>query len=547
MFKKILTFISVHKIVSGIIIVLLIAGGYFGYKTIKGKETAVRYTTATAERGTIITSVSGSGQISASNQIDIKSTVSGDAIYVAIKNGQEVKAGTLLVQLDTSDAQKTVRDAESNLESARLSLEKLQGPEGLAVPRNKQNALDDLKKAYDDEFNTVADAFVDFPTVMTGLQSVLLGYDFTQNQWNISYYADAVRVYDEKVTQYRDDAYTKYQAARAAYNQNFQTYKSTDRYSSTDVIEQLTSQTYETAKTIADAIKSANNLIQFYKDKLTERNLTPKTLSDTHLSSLNTYMGKANTHLVNLLNAQTTIKNDKDAISNADLDIQSQELSIQQKENALSDAKEKLADYFIRAPFDGVLTEANVKKGDSVSGSTVLAILLAKQRIAEISLNEIDVAKVKVGQKVNLTFDAVSDLTISGEVTEIDAIGAVTQGVVTYGVKIVFDTQDERVKPGMSVSTAIITDVKQDVIVVSNSAVKTSGDTQYVEVLNGDTIQNQTVETGLSNDTMTEIISGLNEGDKVVTQTITASTAKTQTQQNSSFRIPGMTGGGINR
>lgn len=541
--QKILKIISKYKIISVIIIAAILFGGYFGYQKIKNKNAAVRYVTAAAEKGTIITSVSGSGQISASNQTDVKSKVSGDAIYVGVKNGQEVKTGTLLVQLDDSDAKKTVRDAEANLESAKLSLEKLEGPEGLAVPRNKQNAQDDLKKAYDDEFNTVANAFIDLPTVMTGLQNVLFGYDFTQSQWNIDFYADAVRTYDEKVSQYRDDAYTKYQAARTAYNQNFQTYKSTDRYSSTDVVEALTSQTYETTKIIADAIKSANNLIQFYKDKLTERNLTPRTLADTHLTNLNTYMGKANTHLVNLLSAQNTIKDDKDAILNADLDIKSQELSIQQKENALLDAKEKLADYFIYAPFGGVITEVSVKKGDSVSGSTVLAVLLAKQRIAEISLNEVDVAKVKVGQKVNLTFDAVSDLTISGEVEEIDTIGAVTQGVVTYGVKIIFDTQDERVKPGMSVSTAIITDVRQDVIVVSSSAVKVSGTIQYVEVLNGDTIQNQSVETGLSNDTMTEIISGLNEGDKVVTQTISAGTAKTQTQQNSSLQIPGITGG----
>jgi HlyD family secretion protein len=543
MMQKILKIISKYKIISVIIIAAILFGGYFGYQKIKNKNAAVRYVTAAAEKGTIITSVSGSGQISASNQTDVKSKVSGDAIYVGVKNGQEVKTGTLLVQLDDSDAKKTVRDAEANLESAKLSLEKLEGPEGLAVPRNKQNAQDDLKKAYDDEFNTVANAFIDLPTVMTGLQNVLFGYDFTQSQWNIDFYADAVRTYDEKVSQYRDDAYTKYQAARTAYNQNFQTYKSTDRYSSTDVVEALTSQTYETTKIIADAIKSANNLIQFYKDKLTERNLTPRTLADTHLTNLNTYMGKANTHLVNLLSAQNTIKDDKDAILNADLDIKSQELSIQQKENALLDAKEKLADYFIYAPFGGVITEVSVKKGDSVSGSTVLAVLLAKQRIAEISLNEVDVAKVKVGQKVNLTFDAVSDLTISGEVEEIDTIGAVTQGVVTYGVKIIFDTQDERVKPGMSVSTAIITDVRQDVIVVSSSAVKVSGTIQYVEVLNGDTIQNQSVETGLSNDTMTEIISGLNEGDKVVTQTISAGTAKTQTQQNSSLQIPGITGG----
>ena len=105
-------------------------------------------------------------------------------------------------------------------------------------------------------------------------------------------------------------------------------------------------------------------------------------------------------------------------------------------------------------------------------------------------------AKVKVGQKVTLTFDAIEDLSITGEVAEIDTLGTVSQGVVNYAVKIVFDTQDERVKSGMSVSAAIITDVKQDVLLVPNAAVK-SNDEQYVEVLENNIPRNQTVETGL--------------------------------------------------
>lgn len=164
--------------------------------------------------------------------------------------------------------------------------------------------------------------------------------------------------------------------------------------------------------------------------------------------------------------------------------------------------------------------------------------------MAEISLNEVDVAKVKVGQKVTLTFDAISDLTIAGDVSEIDTIGTVTQGVVYYNVEIVFNTQDSRVKPGMSVSSAIITDMKQDVLLVPNSAVKSDNSgQQYVQMLQNNVPVNQTVETGFSNDTMTEITSGLKEGDKVVTQTITASTATTATTQTTSQNRS--TGGGI--
>src|SRR5207248_903868 len=84
--------------------------------------------------------------------------------------------------------------------------------------------------------------------------------------------------------------------------------------------------------------------------------------------------------------------------------------------------------------------------------------------------------------KATLTFDAIPDLTISGTVAEIDSLGTVSQGVVTYNVKISFDTQDSRIKGAMSVSAAIITEVKQDVLVVLNSAVKSSSGASYVEM-----------------------------------------------------------------
>jgi len=578
MFSKIFKQIIQHKFITGVIIILIIAGVYFGYAKIFKNNGAVRYATAQVQKGTLIVSVSGSGQVSVSNQVDIKPKASGDIVYVGVKNGQEVKAGTLIAQLDARDAQKTVRDAETNLESAKLSLEKLKKPadtlsilqaeNSLAQAKeSKQKAEDDLKKAYDDGFNTIANAFLDLPTVIKGLHDILFSSDTGLgggNQWNIDYYADSVKTYDEKALQYKDDTSQSYQKARQEYDKNFTDYKTITRYSDPATIEGLINETYDTTKAIAEAVKSANNLIQFYQDKLTERNLKPAAISDTHLSTLNTYTGKTNTHLLNLLGIKNTIKNSRDTIVNADrsiaektesltklkagadaLDIQSSELAVKQRENALLDAKEKLADYFIRAPFDGVIAKVNAKKGDSVSSASILVTLITRQKLAEISLNEVDVAKIKVGQKATLTFDAVPDLTITGQVAEVDAVGTVSQGVVTYTVKISFDTQDDRVKPGMSVSAAIVTEAKPNVLLVPNSAIKSQGDMAYVEIFAGETQapRRQTVQIGLSNDTMTEVTNGLKEGDQVVTQTITQ-TAQSQSQQNTGLRIPGLTGGG---
>ena len=99
-----------------------------------------------------------------------------------------------------------------------------------------------------------------------------------------------------------------------------------------------------------------------------------------------------------------------------------------------------------------------------------------------MSLNEVDIAQIKINQKATLTFDAIQDLTIAGTVLEVDSIGTTSQGVVTYGVTIGFDTQDQRIKSGMSASASIITNSKTDALLVPNSAIKSSGGSNYVQM-----------------------------------------------------------------
>jgi HlyD family secretion protein len=127
----------------------------------------------------------------------------------------------------------------------------------------------------------------------------------------------------------------------------------------------------------------------------------------------------------------------------------------------------------------------------------------------------------------------------------VDTVGTVSQGVVSYNVKINFDTDEEKIKQGMSVSASIITDVKQNVLMVPNSAIKSQDDINYVEIFDKEIAtaqissseipKQQIVEIGLSNDTSTEIISGLSENQKVISRTTTASsssTSKTTTSNN---------------
>ena len=181
-----------------------------------------------------------------------------------------------------------------------------------------------------------------------------------------------------------------------------------------------------------------------------------------------------------------------------------------------------------------------------------------------ISLSEEDVTKIKMGNKAVITFDAVNGLSVAGIVTEIDTIGTVSQGVVSYNVQITFDTQDARVKPGMSTSVNVITDTQQNVLTVPNSAVKTKNGNSYVLVLSEKkdltsssasqgfvsvvAPTQKTVQIGVADSTNTEITSGLSAGDQVVVRTIsnaaaaTTTSASRTTSATSATRL--ITGGG---
>ncbi|MDP2967499.1 MAG: hypothetical protein Q8N87_03780, partial [bacterium] len=180
MFSKIFEKITRHKFLTGIILLLVIIGGYYGYQSLFGGKTATSYVAAAVEKGTLIVSVSGSGQISASDQVDIKSKVSGDAIWIGVKAAQEVGAGQALLSLDDTDAKKEIASAKLAIEEAQLNLDKsiAQAPiDYESKLESLQTAKDNLEKEYEDTFNTISNDFLGLPAVITGTQNVLYGTD----------------------------------------------------------------------------------------------------------------------------------------------------------------------------------------------------------------------------------------------------------------------------------------------------------------------------------------------------------------------------------
>lgn len=218
------------------------------------------------------------------------------------------------------------------------------------------------------------------------------------------------------------------------------------------------------------------------------------------------------------------------------------------------------ASNIIYAPASGILTNFALTKGMSVanlssdsstsnSDATQSVGIITNpnnQITASVSLTEIDVVKVKAGQKVSLTMDAFPDLTFTGQVLAINTNGQSTSGVTSYPTIIVFDNSLANMYPNMSVSANILIDTKNDVLTIPASAVQTSNGESTVKVLKDNQVSQVTVTIGLSDTTNIEITSGLNEGDVIVTSTSTSKTNTSSTTTTKSvFSGSGMGGGGM--
>jgi membrane fusion protein, macrolide-specific efflux system len=246
------------------------------------------------------------------------------------------------------------------------------------------------------------------------------------------------------------------------------------------------------------------------------------------------------------------------AVTSAQLAVQAAENAVKSAEITLQDAKDSAAARTVTAPIDGVITALSLENGDELqassgtsSSSAPITITDTSAYDANLTLAESDISNVKVGQKAVITFDALPDLTLSGKVTRVDSSGTNNSGVVSYTVIVTPDIVDPSVKGGMTSSVNIITDVAADVLAVPSTAIKTAGDgTKYVQILQNGQPTSVTVETGLSNDSYTEITTGLTQGQEIIVSTssssggTTATTTRSSLQQGGGFIINGEGAGG---
>lgn len=192
----------------------------------------------------------------------------------------------------------------------------------------------------------------------------------------------------------------------------------------------------------------------------------------------------------------------------------------------------------------------NTEASSTATSQVVATIKTQGNPVVTVSLSEVDVVKVKSGQKTTVTFDALPNKTFTGKVLGINTNGAVSNGVTTYPASILLDTPNDSILQNMSATIHIITAVKDDVLTVPLAAVQTTGGQSMVRVLQNGKIVNIPVEVGISSDTQIEITSGLSEGDQVVVgviSTVQNTSGVSASPFGSTVRFGGFGGGGGRR
>ncbi len=172
----------------------------------------------------------------------------------------------------------------------------------------------------------------------------------------------------------------------------------------------------------------------------------------------------------------------------------------------------------ITAPFPGMITAVEIKPGDQVSPGTVaFGMADFSHLLIEVEVSEIDINRVRPGQPVTLTLDAVPGRTYNGTVIEVGLTGMVVQGVVNFPVTVEILDADEQVRPGMTTAVNIIVEQIEDVLLVPNRAVRLQDGRRVVYVLRDGTPVAVPVALGASSDTDSQVLEGdLRAGDFII-------------------------------
>ena len=484
------------------VLCVAVAGGVFLLRPQQAKPASVdaSYTEAAPERRDVTNTLSGTGTLNPANTYTVKSLVDGKVLTGTIEEGNIVEESNVLYTIDSSDASTNFEKAEIAMQQAQRSYDKVVDRQ--YVRAEVAGVVSSLKVTKGDEVTSGQEV-----AVIRDSSRMLLTLEFpAADAANFSVGQSAAVTLDGTFEQL-DGTVTSVSGTDALSAGNLLTRTVTITVKNAGGLT-----TAQAATASINGVSSIGSATFAYQ---AERTLTAQA-SGTVTS-------------INVQEGSDVAKDDIIlGLSGDDLteSIQSASESLRSAEISMQNLQDTMNNYTITAPISGTIIEKDAKVGDAVkTGDTLCIVYDLSYLEMNINVDELQISSISVGQKVQITADAVPDKTYVGTVTRVSMKGTANGGTTTYPVSIRIDDTDG-LRPGMNANAEIVVAEAKNALVVPNAAVVRGS---YVLVTkdspsaaNADTAMEAPegfvyvpVKTGVSDDDYTQIVSGIQEGDTI--------------------------------
>ena len=432
----------------------------------------------TVARGDVTSELTSSGSLEAKDTYTITSLVEGEIIEADFEEGDQVEKGQVLYRIDPSDMDREIETAQKNVTYAE---------EDLADAREEyQKALKDLKGG---TWCAPESGYIRTLNISAGDsvgQNAEIGelYNDTTMKLRLPFLsldADAITVGTQMLVTISDTGeQVPGQVIEKSSMEETMTGGMMVKYVTLIVSNPGGLSTTDTATAQTGEIYSvASGTFEPYTSKTLKYDLSASVKVAQVLVHEGDYV-TAGTPVFTM-----TADSYEDALKQYENSLEQAEKSLDTANNDLEKQQESLEDYTITAPISGQVISKTGKVGDKISRSSntessTLAIIYDLSELTfEMSIDELDISQVEVGQEVEITADAFEDETYTGHVTNVSLNGSYSNGVTTYPVIVTLDDMGDLL-PGMNVDGTIILDRAEDVLYIPSNALQ-RGNVVYVK------------------------------------------------------------------
>ena len=456
------------------LVVALTGAGIYKLRKTKKASSEASAGTSIVRAGSLTNTISGSGSVEPIDQREIVPEVRGKIIEAPFPEGATVKTGDVLYRFEMTaatnaieSAQNNVEKAQTNLSNRQSNLEKIRENIGkLNVRATSSGKVSGLSlKVGEDASGKVC--------TVTNYKEQTVSIPFSSAKIGKISVGDSASVAVDKYMINTTGTVTRKHTAPDTLSSGAVVYYAEILLDDTYILEEDVNVT-----ATVNGISSASYGSVKYAD--------PVTINATQRGEVKKINFK-NGDWVDKGDVIAVLENDDlyDELRTAQQSVKEAQMNLTEALNNLEDKEEEANEYVVTSPIDGVILTKDYEVGDTISGqnSTVMMVVadMSKMKFT-ISADELDISKIKMGQNVSVTADALTGQRLSGRITAISKLGTSSNGVTNYPIEVTIDSPGD-LMPGMNVSANIIVEQAYDALYLPVEAVEYYGGKYYVTIV----------------------------------------------------------------